>query len=176
MIDEKFIIKIFDTIIDNFDQFKNLDIKLCLQIISRDIPVFNVEYRISNKDKINNISINVINDIETFKIKFPNRYKELYDTNSEFLDSIDIEQTEEIMIICAILHEFGHIDQIIKFINNTRPIKFKYFEENVLSCLKLIFGQKFYSDIVYHNFRPDELYAEMFKFKYFNKIYKLLKL
>lgn len=159
------------------DIFKdaNINLNICkYKETARGSCPIRIKWEVCRKKKDFSCTIYTITDPEKVRKIEPKAYNSVIERSSDFLNSLDIEITDEVFILETMLHEFGHAHQILKFMEITKPIKFIHYSDNINSCVNLVFGSKIYSNDVYSNFRPEEVYAEMFKFKYFYKFYKMI--
>jgi len=177
----KFITKIFNLIKNSFDEFRDTDIVLEIKAyneIPKEKSVFHVDW-IGYHDHID-FTMTVVKNFEVFKKKDPKWYKYLLDINSEFLESLNIEVVEQPLILINILHEFGHIHQLLYFLKKYHIAQYSNFESVNWAAVRLILGKPSRKNNIYENsiffqhMMFDELYANMFKFKHFLKFWGLL--
>lgn len=177
----EFITEIFNLIKNSFDEFKDANITLDIRDyknIPRDKSVFHINW-IGYHDHIDFV-MTVVKDFEVFKKKDPKWYKYILDMNSEFLESLNIELSEQSLILINILHEFGHIHQLLYFLKKYHIRQYSNFESINWAATHLILGKPsrknnmYKNSIFFQHMMFDELYANMFKFKYFLRFWGLL--
>ncbi len=177
----KFIKKAFELIKNSFEEFTNENIYLIIRnhkkIKSNEKDIIRLEY-IDKGDHINYF-IYMIDDCSQFLDKQSKFYKSLSLESEDILEPLniitknDILIKEKAIIIMFLLHEFGHISHVKKFMNfsifnNLRSINDQalYLFMNTSKDENINIGKQFLFG---------EHYAEMFKFKHFYKIWKQLQ-
>jgi hypothetical protein len=126
------------------------------------------------------ITMSIDDDLAKYKAEKPKDYQLLIDIDAEFFNSMNIEVTDCTMIIAILLHEIGHIKHMQEFSVYTTARNYiglinvnDAFINSVCHIECVDDGYDQYA-IKYH-FNPSELYAEMFKYKYFMKIWNIIK-
>jgi hypothetical protein len=123
--------------------------------------------------------INIINDIDVYREQKAEDYYKFLNNNKEFLDTFNIELDDRTFILNCLLHEFGHAEQSIKAFNYGKYINFLDCTNIVNTSVGMAFNihSKLVSEYdISYNFGMDEIYAEMFKYKYFMYFYNLLNI
>jgi len=179
-----FITKVFNVIKNNFQEFNDvpvrLNIKDYLQIVEEDGRGLACLTTLIKSTLSIDYTILICKDLYVPEIKNPENYSILLETNSVYLTSIGIEISHRSLIVCILLHEFGHLLQKIKFLKHSDIRDLKSLTRINTEFIRVIKRKKGTQDTtfensLFYNFMFDELYAEMFKFKYFPTIWNLVK-
>jgi hypothetical protein len=176
---KEFIKNIFQLIKDNFIEFKDIKVKLDImgfEEMEENEGVASTIY----SSKTNDFTIKIMNDFYIFKREEPRDYQAIVDTNKEFFESINIKITEKSIIVATLLHEFGHLYHMIKFIKYSNIRNYigmininREFQITAFNIDEGIKDESLKIDL-YYEFMFNEIYAEMFKFKYFMKFWSII--
>jgi hypothetical protein len=177
--------KVFDLIKDEFAEFKESSINLNMisyEDLEEDESPASISFESSIcSDKIENLTISIIKDVEVYKNKEFYDYNKTIKSDAEFFQMMNIILSEHSIITAWLLHEFGHLYQIIRFIelsNINYYTNMRQINESLIATT-FRFGDKikdyFKMTDIFIEFSFNEIYAEMFKFKYFAKIWIKVK-
>jgi len=178
----EFITRVFSLIQSSFEEFINTNIKLEIKDydkIPRDKSVFHIDWT-GYHDSIDFV-MTIIKDITIFEKKSPKWYQLLLDQDREFLESLDIEISEQSIMTLHILHEFGHVHQLMDFLKKYHIMQYSKFQNISWEAAYLVLGKPRRKNSIYkdntffQHMLFDELYANMFKYKYFIKFWKQLQ-
>lgn len=140
----------------------------------------NMHYDQTGKQCLYDSKICIINDFEYYKNKIPSKYELDIDTAKEIMDSFKIQESEKLIIICCLLHEFGHYAHLKESLKYNDEYS-TYFSLQTINeeFTRVAFNVSRYDynvgDHIYYTFMFNEIYAEMFKFKYFYRIWNKIK-
>ncbi len=180
----KFIKKVFELIKNSFEEFTNENISLIIRNHTKIKPhegdVIKLEY-ISQRDHVNYF-IYMVDDCYRFLDNRPKFHQSLCFENREFLESLgimaqnDIFIPEDAIVIDFLLHEFGHISHMKRFLNISTLHEVINLRNINDQSIALFLNSKECKDVYMRQyFLFGEDYAEMFKFQHFYKIWKLLQ-
>jgi len=186
MIEMEFTTRTFNLIKNTFREFYDVPVKLIitdsLQIL-KEGGIARLNTKIKDLNPVEH-TIFICDDLFVIeKESYENDYAFLLDTNVEFLNSLNIEISHKALIVSMLLHEFGHLSQIIKFMKSSNIKDLSSLERintEFIYVIRRMNKEKAksnkYEDSLYYTLMFTDLYAEMFKFKYFYKIWNLIRL
>jgi hypothetical protein len=189
-LEKEYIEKIFNIIKDSFDEFKDLPIKLeikdtpeLIKSKSHAMGSFNLFIQKKFNNKIREIKIITVNDFMCIK-EINNEYFQRIIKNKSPLFSVIHENiNNENLLLYILLHEFGHLHQVLIFMNNSNSkiagrILFDDYNFAAINLMKHGFNTINYRKTknidnkrgLIYKMTPTELYAELFVYKNFTYI------